>query len=132
MPEIATVNETFATFAKECDVPTPIAMKFNLVFEELLKNVISYAYRDDEDLDIEVKMESTGKRLTVTIADDGVPFNPLSAGAPDIDAPLEEREIGGLGIHLVRNLMDDVSYHRRIDRNVMTLVKDIEQEGGAS
>ena len=97
-----------------------------------MKNVISYAYRDDEDLDIEVKMESTGKRLTVTIADDGVPFNPLSAGAPDIDAPLEEREIGGLGIHLVRNLMDDVSYHRRIDRNVMTLVKDIEQEGGAS
>ncbi len=126
MPEIAAVNETFATFAEECDVPTPIAMKFKLVFEELLKNVISYAYRDDDEHDIEVKMESTGKRLTVTIADDGVPFNPLGAEAPNIDAPLEEREIGGLGIHLVRNLMDDASYHRRIGRNVMTLVKHLE------
>ena len=77
-------------------------------------------------------MELVGIRLTMTIADDGVPFDPLGAEAPDVDAPLEEREIGGLGIHLVRNLVDDASYHRRIDRNVMTLVKDIEQEGSAS
>ena len=77
-------------------------------------------------------MELAGKRLTVTITDDGVPFNPLSKKAPDIDAPLEDREIGGLGIHLVRNLIDDVTYNRRIGKNVMTLVKDLEQEGRAS
>jgi len=57
---------------------------------------------------------------------DGVPFNPLSEKAPDIDAPLEEREIGGLGIHLVRNLIDDVTYHRRIGKNVMTLTQHLE------
>ncbi len=68
----------------------------------------------------------------MTIADDGVPFNPLGAEAPDIDASLEEREIGGLGIHLVRSLMDDVSYQRRIGKNVMTLVKHLEQKGRVS
>ena len=68
----------------------------------------------------------------MTITDDGMPFNPLSAEAPDTDLSLEDREIGGLGIHLVRNLIDDVTYNRRIDKNVMTLVKDLDQEGRAS
>ncbi len=77
-------------------------------------------------------MELAGERLIVTITDDGVPFNPLSAEAPRLDAPLEEREIGGLGIHLVRNMIDDVTYNRRIGKNVMTLMNHIEQEGRVS
>ncbi len=107
-------------------------MKFNVVFEELLNNIVTYAYSDDDEHAIEVRMGLAGKRLTVTITDDGVPFNPLSAEAPDLDAPLEEREIGGLGIHLVRSLIDDVTYQRRIGKNVMTLMQQLEQEGRVS
>jgi len=107
-------------------------MKLKLIFDELLNNVISYAYRDDAEHDIETRVELTGKRLTVTISDDGVPFNPLSLATPDTNLSLEEREIGGLGIHLVRNLVDDVSYQRRIDKNVMTMTMHLEKDGGVS
>jgi anti-sigma regulatory factor (Ser/Thr protein kinase) len=77
-------------------------------------------------------MELAGERLIVTITDDGVPFNPLSMAAPRTDLALEDREIGGMGIHLVRNLVDDVSYHRRIDRNVLTLMSHLQQKDTAA
>ncbi len=125
LPEIAAVNEKFGAFAEEFGVPAPISTKFNLIFDELLSNVITYAYRDDDEHDIEVRMELAGERLTVTITDDGVPFNPLNVETPDIGLPLEDREASGMGIHLVRNLIDDVSYHRRIDKNIMTMVKHL-------
>ena len=131
MPEIAAVNETFEAFAKEFGIPATIAMKFNVIFEELLNNIVTYAYSDDDEHDIEVRMELAGKRLTVTITDDGVPFNPLSKEKPNTNLSLEDRKIGGLGIHLVRNLVEDVSYQRRIGKNVMTMMQNIEQEAGA-
>ncbi len=68
----------------------------------------------------------------MTITDEGVPFNPLSAATPETNLPLVEREIGGLGIHLVRKLVDDVSYQRRIDKNVMTMTMHLERDGEAS
>ncbi len=132
LPEIAAVNEKFETFAEEFGVPRPIAMKFNLIFDEVLNNIISYAYCDDGEHDIEVKMELAGERLIVTVTDDGVPFNPLSVATPRTDLALEDREAGGLGIHLVRNLVDDVSYQRRIDKNVLTLMSYLQQKDSAA
>ncbi len=132
LPEIAAVNENFEAFAEEFGVPLPIAMKFNLIFDDLLNNVISYAYDDDDEHDIEVRMELAGERLIVTITDDGVPFNPLSVATPRTDLALEDREAGGLGIHLARNLVDDVSYHRRIDKNVLTLMSHLQQKDSAA
>jgi sigma-B regulation protein RsbU (phosphoserine phosphatase) len=128
LSEIATMHEAFEAFAVEHGIPTPITMKFNLVFDELLNNVISYAYRDEDEHEISTDIELVAGRLTVTISDDGVPFNPLSAKTPDTKASLEDRDLGGLGIHLVRNLVDNVSYHRRIDKNVLTLVKQLDSE----
>jgi anti-sigma regulatory factor (Ser/Thr protein kinase) len=95
------------------------------VFDELLGNIINYAYTDEQEHTIEVRVEFFGDRLTVTIEDDGIPFNPLEKDTPDTELPLEERKIGGLGIHLVRNMMDKVSYQRRITKNRLTLVKNI-------
>jgi sigma-B regulation protein RsbU (phosphoserine phosphatase) len=90
-----------------------------------LNNVISYAYGDDSEHDIEVRMELAGERLTVIIADDGIPFNPLNVEPPETGSSLEDRDAGGLGIHLVRKLVDELSYQRRIDKNVMTMVKHL-------
>jgi anti-sigma regulatory factor (Ser/Thr protein kinase) len=132
LPEIAAVNEKFEAFAEEFDVPRPIAMKFDVIFDEVLNNIISYAYHDDGDHDIEVKMELAGERLIVTVTDDGVPFNPLSVATPRTDLALEDRKVGGMGIHLVRNLVDGVSYQRRIDRNVLTLMSRLQQEDNAA
>ena len=61
----------------------------------------------------------------ITISDDGIPFNPFQKASPDLKASLEDRDIGGLGIHLVRELMDSVSYKRGVGRNIVTLVKDL-------
>ncbi len=132
LPEITAVNEKFETFAEKFDIPRPITMKFNIVFDELLKNVISYAYRDDEEHNIEIRMERVGKRLTVTITDDGVPFNPLSVATPKTDLALADREAGSMGIHLVRNLVDDVFYQRRIDKNVLTLTSHLQPKDSAA
>jgi ammonium transporter len=125
---INTVNETFDAFADEFEIPQSVALKFNIIFDELLNNVISYAYADDNEHNIEVRMARTGTRLSVAITDDGLPFNPLSMKKPNIDLSLEDREIGGMGIYLVRNLVDDVSYQRRIGKNVMTMTQNLRLE----
>ena len=132
MPEIAAVNQTFEAFAEEFDVPRPIVMKFNLMFDDVLNNVISYAHHDDSEHDIEIRMELAGDRLIVTITDDGVPFNPLSVAAPRTDLALDDREVGGMGIHLVRNLVDNVTYQRRIDRNVLILMSHLQPRESAA
>jgi anti-sigma regulatory factor (Ser/Thr protein kinase) len=70
-------------------------------------------------------VELSGDRLTVSITDDGIPFNPFGVETPDTKLSLEERKIGGLGVHLVRKVMDKAIYQRRVDKNVVTLVKEL-------
>ena len=72
---------------------------------------------------VSVEMELDGKCVNVRITDDGPQFDPFQQAAPDTTLSIEDRSIGGLGIHLVRELMDDVSYERRNGNNVVTLVK---------
>ena len=100
----------------------------HVVIDELLTNIISYAYLDDEKHDIGIKVELSADRLKVSIVDDGIPFNPLGIETPDTELSLEERKIGGLGIHLVRKMMDRVSYRRRIDKNVITVVEFLDAD----
>ena len=123
LSENARVKEHFNTFSEHYGIPERVRLKMNVVFDELLTNIISYAYHDDKPHDIEIKMELSADRLKVSMVDDGIPFNPLGIEEPNTELGLEEREIGGLGIHLVRNMMDKVSYRRRIDKNVITVVE---------
>jgi sigma-B regulation protein RsbU (phosphoserine phosphatase) len=125
LSEIARVNDSFNAFAEEHGVPDDVRRPMNLVFDELLNNVISYAYKDEEEHEIDVLVELSSDRLAVTITDDGIPFNPFQGSPPDTDLSIEERQIGGLGIHLVQNVMDEVSYNRRTDKNVVILAKHL-------
>ena len=88
----------------------------------MLTNAISYAFADGRRHEIEVRIEIRGGRLTATVSDDGVPFDPLSQPPPDIHAPVEDRKVGGLGIHLLRSLVHDVQYRRADGRNHLTFV----------
>ncbi len=97
----------------------------SIEIENMLNNIITYVYSDEDEHNIEIKVELSGDRLTVSITDDGIPFNPFGIETPDTKLSIEERKIGGLGVHLVRKVMDKVSYQRRIDKNVITLVKDM-------
>jgi sigma-B regulation protein RsbU (phosphoserine phosphatase) len=123
LSENARVKEHFDTFAEHYGIPNPIRLKMHVVIDELLMNIISYAYPDDDRHDICIKVELSADRIKVSMVDDGVPFNPLGIETPDTELSLEERKIGGLGIHLIRQMMDRVSYQRRIDKNVISVVK---------
>jgi sigma-B regulation protein RsbU (phosphoserine phosphatase) len=109
-------------FATRSKLPAATTSKLKIVLDELISNIINYGYADDAEHEIEICLELVGHRLVVTIADDGVPFNPLTVKPPDTSAPLSEREIGGLGIHLVRNLVDEISYRRRVDKNTIAFI----------
>jgi sigma-B regulation protein RsbU (phosphoserine phosphatase) len=128
LSEIEKVNESFTRFAEENNMPKTLISKVNMVFDELLNNTISYAFQDDKEHEIEISIELAGDRLTISLSDDGMPFNPFSTETPDTDLSVEERGLGGLGIHLVQNVMDEVHYKRHVDRNVITVIKNIEKE----
>ncbi len=130
LQEIGRANQAFDEFAEAEGVAVPVTRSVNVVLDELLNNIVSYAFPDDEDHDIDVRFELSNDRLSVTISDDGVPFNPFAGVPPNTGLSIDEREVGGLGIHLVRNMMDEVSYNRRTDRNVVILVKYLSDESG--
>ena len=98
--------------------------QIHLSCEEALINIINYAYPENKG-NIEIRYEpyENSNGIVMEIIDQGVPFNPLEKPDPDLDVPLEEREIGGLGIFMIKQIMDEVSYRRNNDKNILTLVK---------
>jgi sigma-B regulation protein RsbU (phosphoserine phosphatase) len=128
LSEIAKVHEKLDDFAKKFGVPLAIARTFHTIFDDLLDNVISYGFNDEHRHFIDISLELTASSLIVSIADDGVPFNPLAETAPDTTLSIEDRQIGGLGIHIVINMVDDISYQRTADKNVLTLTKSFQSK----
>ncbi len=128
LSEIAKVDETLDDFAEQFGVPPAIAATFHIIFDDLLNNVISYGFSDEQRHFIDISLELTESSLIVSIADDGVPFNPLAETAPDTTLSIEDRPIGGLGIHIVVNMVDDISYQRTADKNVLTLTKSFQSK----
>jgi anti-sigma regulatory factor (Ser/Thr protein kinase) len=90
--------------------------------EEALVNIINYAYPDKEG-NIEINYDaSDNKRSVIEIIDCGIPFDPLTLPKPDINASIEDRKIGGLGIYMMRKIMDEVNYKRKQGKNILTLI----------
>ena len=127
--EVARAGAAFAEFADAHAVPASVRRSINVVLDELLHNTIVYGFAGREGGQVTVEVELLTDRVSLTLTDDGRPFDPFSRAAPDTTLSVEERRIGGLGIHLVRRMMDEVSYHRRADRNVVVLAKFLAEEG---
>ena len=121
--EAAGAAAAFAEFAETHGVPAAVRRSVSVALDELLSNTLTHGFPDRAAGEVVLEAELRPDRLRVTLSDAGIPFNPLAAAAPDTGLSLEERDIGGLGIHLTRRLMDDVAYERRADRNVVTLTK---------
>ena len=128
LAEISRLKLAFAEFAEASSVPSDVVERLHLVFDEILSNIIAYAYRDSDEHEIEIRVELVEDRLTAIVTDDGIPFNPFRYEIPDTTEALEERRVGGLGVHLVRTMMNKVAYQRRIDRNVLSVVKYLNAE----
>ena len=121
LKDTAEVNAWFDEFAQTNGLDKKLSRKIYLVVDDLLSNIIRYAYPDADTGQVETRLQIKDGELRITLIDDGVAFDPLSAEQPDVDASLDERDIGGLGIFLVRELMDQVTYQRQGDRNLLTL-----------
>ena len=108
-------------FAERDNWPPDLVFKLNLVLEELGVNIVNYSGATGE---IEISLASDDETVTVEIADNGRPFNPLlELDTPDVSAPLGERPIGGLGVYLVRSMMDELSYTREDGMNRLAMTK---------
>jgi len=98
----------------------------NICLDELLTNIVSYGFEDDLEHIIRFTMELDNQVLTLIVEDEGIPFNPLEKKDPEVPADLIDVRIGGLGIHIVRKLMDDIRYNRKQGKNKLTMKKFIQ------
>ncbi len=123
--QVPLLNTFVDAMCDEAGATPALTMQMNLAIEEAVVNVMNYAYPKGTKGDILLTARLSDDTLTFVISDKGIPFNPTLQKPADTTLSAEERQIGGLGIHLVRQLMDTVSYERRNDMNILTLSKSI-------
>lgn len=122
---IPLLNEFIDSVAEEMALDMSLTMSLNLAMEEAVVNVMDYAYPEGQQGNVEIEAMTDGEWLTFVISDSGVPFDPTTKEDADTTLSAEERPIGGLGIFLVRQLMDVIQYQRDGDKNVLTLRKKL-------
>jgi sigma-B regulation protein RsbU (phosphoserine phosphatase) len=124
--EITAVNQWLETLGVRWDLSMKNVSDINLVLEELISNIIFYGYSDDEAHIIEIEMEKSDAAVHIRAIDDGKPFNILEGERPpEISLSIEDRSVGGLGIHLITRLTDNVEYKRESGKNIVTLIKKL-------
>jgi serine/threonine-protein kinase RsbW len=128
LEEFGRLVESVAQFLAENEVSPKVDFTANLVIEEAVLNVIHYAYPTQGDGDIGFTMEIEGRKLTITLCDWGRPYDPLARAEPDINAPLEERQVGGLGVHLIKKMCKEVKYEYEDGRNKLAMVIDMDMK----
>ena len=116
---IAPALDAIETGLADVGVTQELALELRLISEEVVTNVVKYAKADTIRIDFKV----SDVTVVLEVHDDGKSFDPLGTTTPDLEASIEDRPLGGLGIHLVQALADEVSYQRRDDWNVLRLTK---------
>ncbi len=125
LSEIQRLFTVTQEFFMKNNLPQGVLDDLKLSLEEVILNIINYGYKDSRTHDINVEMELKEKLLTLKITDDAAEFNPIEYPPPDMTRPIEERGVGGLGIHIMRKLMDRVEYKRQDNKNILFLSKKI-------
>lgn len=120
---IPQLNEFIEQMAGELELDTSLTMNLNLAVEEAVVNVMQYAYPPNKTGQVDIRISADSQALTVVVSDTGTPFDPTKQAEADTSLSAEKRPIGGLGIHLVRQIMDTVSYQYADGHNVLTLTK---------
>ena len=124
LAELARIAEEIESHGVSRRWPARWIMNLNLSLDELITNTVSYGYQDTDEHEIRVMLTERNGALVTVVEDDGVAFDPFTvAPTPDLEADVEERPIGGLGVYFVKTLMDEVAYERVGDRNRITLVQ---------
>ena len=125
---IPQLNEFLDSFFDEVGIGMEMTMSLNLALEEAVVNVMDYAYPKGTNGTVHIDAMAANGKMSFVITDHGTPFDPTAAKEIDTTLPVEERAIGGLGIHLIRHIMDDIQYERTDNCNVLKLTKNIKSE----
>ena len=120
---LAQLADRVESFGAAQRLPASVVNALNVALDEAVSNAINHGYDAGVRGEIAVRLRRAPEGVLLEVEDDGRPFDPLQVPPPDLTLPLERRPVGGLGIHLIRNLMDEVSYTRIGGRNVLKMVK---------
>lgn len=123
--EIAVLATFIDELGEELSLSAETTMNINLALEEAVANIIMYAYPTEEKHDILLRVTSTDKQLIFLLTDKGASFDPTQVDDVDISLSIEERPVGGLGIFLIRSIMNEISYQRIDNENRLIMKKDI-------
>lgn len=127
LSEISKLHQELGNFGQKCCLSPRTLFELDLILEEVLANVIAYAYGDNQQHEIVVQANLSDGELVIEVEDDGRPFNPLQVPPPDLERPLAQRKVGGLGLHLVRELTSSIEYDRKDGRNRLVMKQTIEK-----
>ena len=119
------MEQAVSALKEACRLPAETVFDIRVVLDELISNIIKYGYDDGAVHDIHLTLSADAAAVEISIEDDGKAFDPFALPAPDLSLPLEQRPIGGLGLHFVRRLMDIVQYKRDNNHNYMFLKKNL-------
>ena len=122
MRDVVTLVEQFGA---DNALPQAVLNDVNVALDEAVSNIIAYGYEAGSVGEILIRLDYARGEVQVEVEDGGRAFDPLQVPAPDLTAPLRERKIGGLGVHLMRNLMDGLAYHRSGGRNRLRMIKKV-------
>jgi serine/threonine-protein kinase RsbW len=123
--ELARVKEGVDRFAAAYGLPATVLADLQVSLDEVLSNIISYAFADTATHEIVIQLRIADGALHAVIEDDGAPFNPLAAPLADVETDLAKRAVGGLGIRFIRALNDEVRYERAGNRNRLSLRRNL-------
>ena len=123
MSELNSLCQHLEDCGTAMELPQKCLFEINLGLDELFTNIISYGFEDESEHQIKFSLVKDNETLVVQVEDDGKPFNPLEAASPSVSEDLDEVEIGGLGIHLIKKMMDDIVYQRVEGKNRLVLKK---------
>jgi len=127
LSELDTLCQRLERFGQSIGLSPKCLFEANLALDELFTNIISYGFNDKKEHSIEITISHQNNKLILNIEDDGMPFDPTEVDTPDLECTIEECKIGGLGIHLAKNLMDEVCYRRCKKKNILTLKKNVKE-----
>lgn len=126
LSELNTLAQNLEAFGEQEDLNPAMVNAFNLCLDEIVTNIISYGFDDADTHQITLDIEREDDLVTAVVEDPGKEFNPLTdAKEPDLDASIEDREIGGLGIFFLKQMMDELDYQRVDGRNRLTMKKKV-------
>ena len=127
LSELKALNQHLNNWGADIGLKDLSIARINICLDELLTNIVSYGFDDDFDHNIKFTLNGDSNCVIINMEDDGRPFNPLEKIDPDFPDNVESAKIGGLGIHIIRKLMDSVSYERKQGINKLTMRKNIQE-----